>query len=440
VTDPSQNDGNTSPSPPRFPRASSRESLEAFNWSGGWRTVFDTLATPASFVFVAFALSVGVARERIGLLVALASFACLAQVLALPLLNHVPNKKRFILTMGSVEPVLLMMAVLVLPWLPAAGRIGALAVAVFIGAIALHTTRPLTESWIATTVPIAIRGRFLGRRTEAITAFAVVATLGAGWIAEWIDQTNTFGLSCLLATGGVFGLLAVVALRRASMPAVSAMAKVTAADWRVVLQDRGFRRYLLGVLIYNVPFFLAIPYYQVFHLTVLHLQPSVIAYMTVGFLGVKVITARFLGRHVDRTGHPWMLLMTGPIWVLFFAGFALSTPDRVWPVFISWTIAGIAEAAYIVAATGALYAATPHSSARPAYFAVSEVVVWASLALGALVAVPLLEWLKGFSLTVGPVRLGQFQCFFALWTLAMIPSMFAARLFSPKPPSTSSSR
>ena len=57
-------------------------------------------------------------------------------------------------------------------------------VAVFVSAAALNLTRPLFESWVASSVPMAIRGRYLGRRVQAIQLFAIGATPVAGFAAE----------------------------------------------------------------------------------------------------------------------------------------------------------------------------------------------------------------------------------------------------------------
>lgn len=416
----------------RPPRGEVRHTLTAFNWSGGFRGVFDTVCGTGSFVFVGFALSIGIEREQMGFIAALASFACVLQILGLPLVNRVADKKRFVLIVALVEPALLVGTVLTLAFLPAAVRIPVLAVAVFAAAASLHLTRPTTDNWIATTIPMSIRGRYLGRRIQAINLFVVIATLAAGYLAERIDKANTFGLGCLLAIGGVFGVLSVAALRDATMPALSRSALVRVRDFRVALSERPFRRWLLGIVVFNLPFLFAMPYYQVFSLTVIHMKESWIAYMAVGYILVKVLFVRTVGRHFERFGSRRMLLASGPVWVLFFASFAWSTPDRIWPVFVGWALAGLAESVYGVAYNASLYAAVPETPARPVYFAIANLTNFGVTGLGALLAVPLVRSLKGASLEIGPLEMGQFQCFFGLCALLMTVSMFAARLYETK--------
>lgn len=428
VTTMSRSETSTQPDP-RPARGEVRHTLTAFNWSGSFRGVFDTVCTTGSFIFVGFALSIGIEKEQMGFIAALASFACVVQILGLPLVNLVSDKKRFVLNVALAEPLLLIAAVLMLAFLPSPSRIPVLAIAVFAAAATLHLTRPMTDNWIATTIPMNIRGRYLGRRIQAINLFVVIATLAAGYLAERMDKANTFGMGCILAIGAVFGVLSVAALRGATMPALSRSASVRWRNFREVFQERPFRRWLLGIVVYNLPFLFAMPYYQVFNLTVVHLKETWIAYMAVGYLLVKVLVVRTVGRHFERFGPRRMLLASAPAWVLFFASFAFSTPDRIWPVFIGWAFAGLAESVYGVAYNASLYAAVPETPARPVYFAIANLTNFGVTGLGALLAVPLVQSLKGTSLAIGPLALGQFQCFFGLCALLMVVSSLGARLF-----------
>jgi hypothetical protein len=65
-----------------------RVSLRRFNWSAGFRSVFDTVGGGTTFVFVAFAHSLGLAGEQMGWMVFLVSCACVLQMLALPVIAH----------------------------------------------------------------------------------------------------------------------------------------------------------------------------------------------------------------------------------------------------------------------------------------------------------------------------------------------------------------
>ena len=110
----------------RGKRTPTRRSLAAFNWSAGLRSVYDTLCGGTTFVFVGFALSLGIAPERIGLITLITSLACLVQIAGIMLLNVIADKKAFVLRVALAEPVILVGTVLLLPFLPSGLRVIAL--------------------------------------------------------------------------------------------------------------------------------------------------------------------------------------------------------------------------------------------------------------------------------------------------------------------------
>jgi hypothetical protein len=98
-------------------------------------------------------------------------------------------------------------------------------------------------------------------------------------------------------------------------------------------------------------------------------------------------------------------------------------------VFVGWAIAGLAESVYGVAYNASLYASVPDTPARPVYFAIANLTTFGVAGLGALLAVPLVQSLKHMSMGIGPLMLGQFQCFFGLCALLMVFALFGARLY-----------
>lgn len=406
-----------------------RSSLWLFNWSLCLRAVFDTFSGGSSFVFAAFVLSLGIPKEFMGFINSALSMACILQLLGLVLINRAENKKHFVLGVGLTEPLLLIAAVLAVPLLPPGARIYGIAGAAFLAAATLHLTRPMADEWLASTVPEGVRGRFLGRRFQWQGAALIVASLTAGQMVEHVGKSNAPALAGMVALGAVFGVAAVLTLFRAEMPAISAAARVQWSDLRGALTQAEFRRYLAGLLLYNLPFLLAVPYYQVFNLEVLSMRESLIGYMLAGYLLVRMVLFAYWGRQVDRHGPRYVFLLIGPLYVLFFLGLMAATRGRLWPVMVAWGLAGVGDAAFNVALAAALYGAVPHTPARPAYFALSNLVVMAPFVFGGAMAVPILKALAGVRVQLGPLVLGQFQCFYGLLGLVMIPCILAGRYF-----------
>lgn len=419
------------PSPARaLTKAQTRDSLGWFNWNVSLRGVFETIGGGTTLVFVAYALALGVPPEAMGYFAAAISFACILQVLGLPLLNHVHHRKRFILTLAVVEPLLVILAVLLTPMLPAPWRPVSLGVAVFLAAACLHLTRPFADNWLAMTIPSGLRGRYTGRRIR-ISSFAIIlSTLLVGVVVELLGRDNAFGLAGLLALGALFGIGAALTLARAARPLWQEPPRFNLIDLRDVLRTPAFMRVTLGTAVWMIPFYFACAYYQVFNLEVVGMRPGLIAAMGVGYLVVKLLATPLLGRICDRVGPRRLLWFAGPIYAGFFLAFPFAGPGQAWPLLLAWAIVGLADGIYGVAIPAALYGSVPDEGARPAYFAVFNLVNLGGFALGGLLAVPLVSILQYWGGAWGPIQLGGYHLFYALCGLAMIPCT-AALAFMP---------
>ena len=183
------------------------------------------------------------------------------------------------------------------------------------------------------------------------------------------------------------------------------------------------------MLLYNLPFFFGCPYYQVFNLKVLQLSESMIAYLMIGYYLIKIFISPYWGTWADRLGPRRAIYLVSPLYVLFFALYVFSGPTRPWVIFIAWAIAGIADAGFNVAFTSALYRSIPETSSRQIHFAVYNLSALLFTALGAAMAARLMEALKGYSLTIGPWTLGQFQLLYGGCALLLIPCILGTHLF-----------
>lgn len=415
-------------------KAQTRDALAWFNWNVSLRGVFETIGGGTTLVFVAYTLSLGVPPEAMGYFAAAISFACILQVLGLPLLNHVHQRKRCILTLAVVEPLLVILAVLLTPLLPAPWRPVSLGAAVFLAAACLHLTRPFADNWLALTIPSGLRGRYTGRRIRISSVAIILSTLLVGGGVEILGRDNMYGLAALLALGGLFGIAAALTLARAAQPLWQEPPRFNLTDLRDVLRTPAFMRVTLGTVIWMMPFFFACAYYQVFNLDVVGMRPGLIAAMGVGYLLVKLLATPLLGRICDQVGPRRLLWFAGPIYVSFFLAFPFAGPGQAWPLMVAWAVVGFADGIYGVAIPAALYGAVPEAGARPAYFAVFNLVNLGGFALGGLIAVPLVSALQTWGGTWGPMPLSGYHLFYALCGLAMIPCTAALALMPARAP------
>ena len=175
-----------------------RDSLAWFNWNISLRGVFETICGGTTLVFTAFALVIGVPQDAMGYFTAIISFSCILQVLGMPLASRVRRRKRFILTVALIEPMLLIAAVLLAPLLPAELRPVSLGLAFFLASACLHLTRPYSDDWLATTIPSGLRGRYIGQRLRLSSIAIIASTLVVGAGVELLGKTNGAGLAGLL--------------------------------------------------------------------------------------------------------------------------------------------------------------------------------------------------------------------------------------------------
>lgn len=409
-------------------KGETRRSLNRFTWNTGFRAVFDIIGAGTSFVFVAFARTLGVEGEAMGWITTLISVACILQMAGVPIGRRFDNKKRFMLAVAMAEPLFFIAAVLGVLFLPGAIRLPVLGLAVFLSAASTHIARPYTDEWFASIIPAGIRGRYIGRRLQIYSGATILTTLTVGWLVDHVVGTdNARGLAVLLAIGGAGGFLAVAVLAGATVPAISQATVSTLKAFRGVLKTPGFMRFLAVVLCFNLPFNFACPYYQVFNLEVAHMPATMIALMQAGYFTMKILLLPTLGRWVDRWGAVRMLGFCGIAYTLFFAAFPFCGPGRYWPLMLAWTLVGAADASYNLASQILLYECVPQVPSRPAYFAIYNFTGMIAFAFGSALAVPALRAMKGLSVTWGPFSLGNFHLLYIGCMILMGATAFSVR-------------
>lgn len=406
-----------------------RSLLASFNRNLVFRMVFESVCGSGTFVFAAFALAVGLRRENMGFVAGVASLASLLQMLGLPVVARVRDRRALVLGLGFAEPLVMIGAVAAVPLLAAAGRMVALTLAAFFAAACVNLTRPVLDDWIASVIPQELRGRYWGRRLRLMSIASLVIVPTVGFIANRLGRNNTPGLAALLCAGGAFGVLAAWALRAAVIPTLMPIRPVRFLDIGPVFRVPEFRRYLLGLTVTFAPFFFACAYYQVFHLTVLQMNLWTASCTMLLYGAVKTVAAPMWGRVVGRLGARRVLFLTLPLYVVFFAAYPLPAPERVWPVFAAWALAGVTDPAWGVATQITLYRSVPPTGVRPAFFAVSSLVSFGLYGLGAVLSVPVLKWLAPMRLVCGPLVFDQFRLFYGGIMLLAAACVLGAALF-----------
>lgn len=403
-----------------------RSTLEAFYLNAGVRAVFDVICTPTGLMMTTFALALGIPGERLGIISSVVYAACVLQLVAIGLNRRVRDKKKFVLALMLIEPLILIGAVVALPYLPPEMRLIGLAWAAFVSVGTLHMSRPVLDDWMAASIPAPLRGRYVGSRTQALSAVTMVVTMGVGFTAEALspkDAPYLMGLALVLAAGGVFGFLAAIPLRAAALPQATEQAQADWSDLPGVFRHRPFRRFLIGILITAAPFAFSLHYYQVFAIDVLQMDKRYIAYISVTYMTVKIAVLPLIGRRLVRWGPRRTLRCSAYCYVFFFLCYPLTAMGGGWLVAAAWVIAALGDSFWAVAQSSGIYACVPQSRDRPAYFAVFNLLVLGMYALGGWASVYVIEAMRGMSVNIGPYVLGQYHLYYLGCAAAMVPCL-----------------
>jgi MFS family permease len=412
--------------------STTRRSLVWFNWHIALRNAFITVCSSSSLIFVAFALSTGIPGEHMARFTAAAGLGCIFQVLVLPMLQIVSDRKRFTLWVCIVEALMFFAMIAAVFFSPHAAREYVLLAGIFLATSMMNMTQPIRDDWLGATIPSSIRGSFLGHRDMLSCLSMAGATLFAGVSGDLVGKHNTPGLSLILVVAAVFGILSVAALARVQMPRATAVSRIHWSAVRQILAEPPFRRYIAAMFTFNVPFFLAIPYYQVLNQKALNMNLRTIGMMATSYMLIRAVASRFAGAPAGRMGARSVLLIMGPAYAAFFASLTLTQPARIWPVILGWTCVSVVDAFESIAMQANLFGAVPENGPRPAFFAITNLIVLSATAIGATISEIIVHLFRNISIHWGPFAMGQYQCLYAICAILMVPCTFGALFLKPR--------
>jgi MFS family permease len=351
------------------PWAQLRPSLQASLFEGASAEVFAACAGGA--VLTAWALHLGASPLAIGLLGAL-PVAC--NVLNLPAawLTHVIGRKRLaVAAVGASRLVYL--PLVAFPFLPLgeATRLHLFIALVAVAGVLAVIGNNAWIAWMGDLVPAAVRGRFFGQRTVALTLAGAVSSLGIGLMLDALSPRGWKGetLAGLAAASCVAGLVSIWLLRRQCEPPASAHTEP--GGWLALaacLGDRAVRPYLWYQFAWHIAVACVAGFISFHMLVNLRMGFALVAAHGVAVALVRIVTAPLWGRAVDRLG-------ARPVLVLCSFGVAvvpviwmLPTPERLWPIALEALVSGALWGGHGIASVDLSVALAPRRG-RPFYLA-----------------------------------------------------------------------
>lgn len=357
---------------------------------------------------VAFALLNGASNTSVGLIAAISPLSQLLQLPAVLLVNRVRQRKALAVA-SAVTARCLWLVIAVIPWLLAErfrlpALLGALTLFFALGAV----TSCSWNSWMRDLVPMAIRGRYLGRRLSVATMAAAAVSLLAGLAIDWYGPrlpSPAAAYSILLAGGGVVGLIGIWFLSLVPEPTMLDTRSRPLRDiLRDPLRDPNYRHLIVFLGSWNFAVNLAAPFFVVYMLRRLQLELAAVAALAVLS---QFCTAYFLGvwgKLSDRLSSKSVLSVTGFLFLLSIILWPLTdlpaAPGLTLPLLaIIHMLAGMSTAGVTLCSSTLALKAAPRGEAT-AYLATNALASGTAAAIAPVAAGFAADWFADKELSV----------------------------------------
>jgi MFS family permease len=402
--------------------------------TGSLGTVWGTLVS--GILFTWFGNTIGMSQLHWGVLGAIGAWVVLLQPVSALLGARFGSRKLvwYWFALGERVVRLAALAGAWLAWragLPSAWVI--LVALVALSGAAGSMSNPVWWGWLATLIPRDIQGSFWGRR-DTWTSIAVAAViLPTTFLVDRIPAgTKPVAVFSVLMAASVIGILDILLHAAIPEPPVPD-AKRTGSLASVLkpLRDRRFRPWLAFMGVWNLSMSLGGSLCMLYFMENLGLKDNLlggaIAINVVAIAG-SVVSARRMGRLVDRWGSRRMLLIGHLGWALLPAIWLFATPRTA----VAWiSVAGLVSGIFATAGNNAglkLVTRFPPPEESPMYVAVSNATANIAAGLGSLTAGGFLQLMGGWTAPVGHLTLSAFPLLFLLsfvlrlaTTLVLVP-------------------
>ena len=270
---------------------------------GAWSRAFGI----NTVVYSGFALSLGASPSDIAFLTALASLACLIQLVAIRFTSRIKRRKAFVVGCGCVEMFLRFAPILIPLVLLKSFHVPAIYFCVLSALIFTHLRAPLLNDWLALTTPEGYRGRFISQRWLWLTLMMIIAGFTYGVILDQYPETGDGGryggfvwtfIIALIAGWGSYLALVAAPAPRVEEDADGGTLEAIAT----VLRDTKFRRLLTFRAVVQFSTALAMPFFSVFMIKELGLSYTTMALYGNIALVTVLLSNRPVGGLVDRFG------------------------------------------------------------------------------------------------------------------------------------------
>ncbi|OPZ07759.1 MAG: Major Facilitator Superfamily protein [candidate division BRC1 bacterium ADurb.BinA292] len=240
------------------------------------------------------------------------------------------------------------------------------------------------NEFLASCIPPSHRGRMYGISSTLYAVLSLGAIALGGYLIKVLDEPQSFGYVFLMTAGiWLVGYALATSAREKRTPVENSPKPWTGTMFRELLRTRGYIRFLIFSIVYNMtvtPIFVLLPNYG---LKELNMPPHAVAIIQGIGQAVIIITSAPSGWLIDRFTPkkvvPVSLIITGVGFLICFFLF------NAWSIYVSYAVIRIAMAA-INPSTTILAVSIPKPEHRAGLFAVQSLIGMLSYGIGPMVA------------------------------------------------------
>lgn len=367
-------------------RKDSKEALKLNTVEGAFAVAAENLAAPYLGLF---ALALGATPSQIGMLTAFPNF--MGNILQIPaaLLAERQKDKRLLPIVGGYLSRSTWIVMAFLPFLfPPEQRVGIVIALATFRIIAANLGVPAWTALQAGLVDKSIRGRYYANRNVVLNACALLATFLANFLLRLAFPASyqiIFGLATVL------GLTATYVFTKICFQQTPPKEKSASGEFflnkinafrREVRGQKNFTNYLISAVIWNFGITLASSLFVVYFVEDMGGPPGSWAIFSAVNLGAMTLIQRYWGRLADVFGQKNVMIVSG-MGIVTLPLLWWISPNAWFPIFIN-VVNGVVWGGYNLAGFNMLLEITPDDD-RTVYVGVYNTMMGVATAAGPLV-------------------------------------------------------
>ncbi len=284
---------------------------------------------------------------------------------------------------------------------------------------------PAWYSWMGDLVPEKDRGRYFSKRNVVTGIVSLVTFLMGAFILDFFEQEGIMiGFFILFILAFLFRMLSFASFRKHYAPPLKIHRSNYFSFWQFIKRFDNYGRFSVYLAFFEFAIMVASPFFAVYMLQELGYNQNYLLYTLVAMSSslFYLLFTPLAGKFSDRYGNARLLVIAN-VCFIFTPLLWLISKNPIYLIVIPQLVAGIANAAFIIASTNFTYDAVSQEK-RGRCIAYTNVLIGLGSFFGAI--------LGGYLLSVLPSNTLSLNKFFLIFILASLLRLGVALVFLPR--------